>query len=148
MIREWTIEEAKTKRLGRFMKAFEMATKHVKVVPEYASDRFINMMEAGICRIFVAEDENKDFQGAVSWIVVPDMFCGEKTAIEMFWFVHPMHHGKGIGTALFDTFEAETNGMKRAMIHLSDSYPERLKKFYIDRGYTLLEEHYVKGELR
>jgi GNAT superfamily N-acetyltransferase len=146
VIREWTLEEAKTKRLGRFMKAFEMATKFVKVEPEYASDRFIGMMEAGICRIFVAETEEKEFQGAVSWIVVPDMFCGKPTAIEMFWFVHPLHHGKGIGSQLFDKFEAETMGMRRAMIHLSDSYPERLRKFYKDRGYTLLEEHYIREE--
>ena len=145
MIREWTVKEAQTDmRVANFMKAFEGATNFVKVDSDYTFKRYMKLMEDGICRIFIAE-EGENLQGAIGFIISSDLHDGAKTAIETFWFVHPDY--KGIGKELFNTFEIDAKCMgctKLAMIHLSDSYPESLQRFYIRNGYKLLEKHYVK----
>ncbi len=145
MIREWTVQEAQTdKRLAVFLKAFEEATGLVKVDSDYAFERYREMMENGICRIFVAEDSGV-LQGAIGFIIANDLHDGGKTAIETFWFVDPTY--RGIGKSLFNTFEKEAIAMgckKLAMIHLADSYPDSLERFYLSNGYRLLEKHYIK----
>lgn len=147
MIREWTLKEAQTDdRLAVFLKAFEMATSVVKVDSDYAFQRYMKMMEAGICRIFVDEDEaTKELHGAIGFIVSNDLHDGTKTAIETFWFAHPDF--RGCGKALFRKFEEVAAGIgckKLAMIHLVDSYPDTLKVFYEKNGYRLIECHYAK----
>ncbi len=66
-------------------------------------------------------------------------------AVETFWFVAPEH--RGIGIRLFNAFEKwakDNQCSKTAMIHLTDSMPERLEQLYLKRGYRLIEKHYVK----
>jgi GNAT superfamily N-acetyltransferase len=146
MIREWTVKEAQTdKRVANFMKAFEGATSFVKVNSDYTFERYRIMMERGICRILIAE-EGETLQGAIGFIITDDLHDGSKLAVESFWFAHPDY--KGVGKALFNAFEEEAVKMgckKLAMIHLSDSYPESLEKFYLKNGYKLVEKHYIKG---
>jgi GNAT superfamily N-acetyltransferase len=145
MIREWELREAQVDhRVADFLKAFEGATSFVKVDSDYTFNRYKALMEAGICRIFIAE-EKEILQGAIGFLLVDDLHDGTKTAIEMFWFAHPDF--RGVGKMLFNTFEVEAikAGCKKlAMIHLADSYPESLEQFYIKNGYKLLEKHYVK----
>jgi len=147
MLREWTVTDAHTSdRLARFMKAFEMATSVVKVDSDYTHQRYIKMMESGVCRIFIEEDETtKELHGAIGFIISNDLHDGTKIAIETFWFSHPDF--RGCGKALFNKFEevsASIGCKKLAMIHLVDSYPESLKTFYEKNGYRLIECHYVK----
>jgi len=145
MIREWRLEEARVDhRLADFMKAFEAATSMVKVDSDYAFQRYLAMMESGVCRILIAE-EGTTLQGAVGFLTTDDLHDGVKIAIELFWFAHPDY--KGIGKQLFSAFESEAvkSGCKRlAMIHLADSYPDSLEQFYLKNGYKLLEKHYIK----
>ena len=143
MIREWTVEEAKVdKRLAVFLKAFEQATSLVKVDSDYAFERYREMMSKGLVRIFIAEEDDNTLQGAIGWLVSNDLHDGRKTAVELFWFVHPKY--RGIGKELFNRFEMETVGCRRCMIHLEDSYPESLKAFYEKNGYRRYETHYIK----
>ncbi len=146
MIREWTVEEAIVdRRVAEFMKAFEGATREIKVDVDYTFERYSQLMKAGVCRIFIAETEDKTLQGAIGFLLSNDLHDDKKIAIETFWFVHPAY--RGIGKELFNTFEAEgakAGCKKLAMIHLADSYPESLERFYIKNGYRLLEKHYIK----
>ena len=149
MIREYTLEEhshkpGKEDRLTIFMKGFEQATSEVKVNMDYAWEKYQRMMEQGIVKLFVAEEDG-EIQGSIGFLITDDFHEDLKICIELFWFVDPRF--RGIGKGLVDRFEEEArqSGCKKtAMIHLSDSYPESLEKFYLKNGYRLLEKHYVK----
>lgn len=145
MIREWTLEDAKTDRLAQWMKMFEQATSLVDVDSSYAHEVYLDMMIRGLCRLFISETEEKQIQGAIGFIISNDLHDGKKIAIETFWFVDPTY--RGIGKELFNKFEEvgkEMGCKKLAMIHLADSYPDSLERFYVKNGYKLLEKHYVK----
>lgn len=145
MIREFTAEEFRTNDgFFVFIKGFEKVTKEVIVNVEYTQRKYAAMIDAGIAKTYI-DEENGVFRGAIGFIISNDLHSGEKIAIETFWFVPPEH--AGIGGELFKVFEAEAKkaGCKKtAMIHLVDSYPERLKSFYEKNGYRLLESHYIK----
>lgn len=146
MIREWTLEEAKTTRLAVFMKAFEGATSLVEVDSDYTHRAYLDLMTRGVARIFIAETDDKQIQGAIGFIISNDFHNGKKIAIETFWFVDPTY--RGIGKELFNIFESTAKEMgckKLAMIHLADSYPDSLEAFYLKNGYKLLEKHYIKA---
>uniref|UniRef100_A0A6M3IPD8 Putative acetyltransferase n=1 Tax=viral metagenome TaxID=1070528 RepID=A0A6M3IPD8_9ZZZZ len=127
-------------------KQFEQASKFVKVDPEYCRRIYSDMIGRGMAKGFILiEDGN--IHGGIGGLIGPDLHNGEKTAVETFWFVAPGFRG-GLGAyELWRKFEewAKEQGCKKvAMIHLSDSYPERLERIYKARGYKLLELHYVK----
>ena len=146
MIRELSVAEAKTKKHTEFMKMFEDATSLVKVDVDYTNKIYVDMMERGVARIFVAETDDGTMQGSIGFIVSNDFHEDVKIAIETFWFVDPTY--RGIGKELFKVFEETAKEMgckKLAMIHLADSYPESLEAFYLKNGYKLLEKHYVKA---
>lgn len=147
MIREWTVQEAMTdKRVANFMKAFEQATSLVKVDSDYTFDRYSELMQKGICKILISEEDGtNELQGCIGFFVIDDIHEPVRIAVESFWFVHPNY--AGVGKILFNAFEKlaiELGCKKLAMIHLVDSYPDNLKKFYEKNGYKLGELHYVK----
>lgn len=131
-------------RITAFMKQFEEETAFVKVNVGYATMRYEEMINAGAATVFVAEKDG-ELMGALGSIKAPDLHNGEIIAIETFWFTAPEH--RGCGVKLLDAFEkwAADNGCaKTAMIHLADSMPDRLEKFYLKRGYQLIEKHYTR----
>lgn len=111
---------------------------------DYCSKRYEQMFKDNIAEIFVLEKCGK-LIGSLGFIKAPDVLNGRLTFIEMFWFVDPESRGDGL--KLFRHFEkyAKECGAKQiAMIHLSDSYPEKLKRLYLRSGYKLVENHYIK----
>ena len=146
MIREWTAKDGReSMRHTEFMKAFEEATGFVKVDVQYTHDRYQDLLERGVCKVFYAETDEGVIQGSIGFLISEDLHDGKKIAIETFWFVDPTY--RGIGKQLFNKFEevAKELGCKKlAMIHLADSYPDSLKSFYEKNGYKLLEMHYIK----
>ena len=146
-IREWTLEEAKTDRLFQFLKAFENDSEFVRGDIEYARKKYYDMMVDGSAVILIAEKDNK-IVGAIGFIVAPDLYKENSLlAIETFWYVTPEYRGGMIGIRLIKAFEryAENLGCNRvALIHMSDSYPDMLRKLYIKFGYKLTELHYIK----
>lgn len=150
MIREYTAEEhslheGEEDKLTKFMKGFEQATEEVKVDMHYAWSMYDKMMQSGAVKVWVAETDEGIMQGAIGVMFSKDLHKDKKIAVELFWFVDPTY--KGIGKLLFNKYEEEAIkvGCKMlAMIHLSDSYPESLKEFYIKNGYHLTECHYIK----
>jgi N-acetylglutamate synthase-like GNAT family acetyltransferase len=83
--------------------------------------------------------------GSLGFIKAPDLHNGTLMLIETFWFTDPLERGYGL--LLLDAYEkyAQETGIKKvAIIHMMDSYPERLEQLYLRRGYILMEKHYVK----
>jgi len=145
MIREFTVEDIKINDdIFVFMKRFENATKEIKVNVDYTRARYIDLVSKGIAKVFVDEVDGV-FYGAIGFIVYNDFHSGEKCAVETFWFVPPEY--SGIGSILVKAYEDAAKQLgctKVAMVHLADSYPEKLKSYYKKIGYRLLESHYIK----
>ena len=141
-ITEATIDEIP--EMTRIAQGFEQASSHVKVNYEHSVKTYINFINSGIGVVLLLKKDNVII-GGLGAIKAPDLHEGVMMAIETFWFVSPEHRGRGL--TLFDAFEewAERNGcIDKAMIHMVDSYPGILEKFYTRSGYELVEKHYVK----
>ncbi len=142
MIREARIDEVR--KIAEYMKTFEQATNFVNVNVDYTTKRYENLVSQGIA-VLLVDEEDGDLRGGLGIIKAEDLHDGSMTAVETFWFVKPEHRGRG--KDLFIEFEnwSRRNGIKKmAMIHLVDSYPDRLENLYIHAGYRLVEKHYVK----
>lgn len=133
------------RRVTEFMKQFEQASKFVMVDVDYATKRYVDMIENDIAVVLVLEEEG-ELIGSLGFIIGEDLHNGDKYTVETFWFTSPKR--RGFGTMLVDVFEkySMTIGAKKAaMIHMADSYPDRLRKYYENRGYILIEQHFIKG---
>lgn len=143
MIREALPEEAFT--VAGFMKAFETVTSHVKVDPEYAGAKYKKMIEDGLAKMFILEEDGLMI-GGLGCVKGEDLHFPRKIAVETYWYVAPGHIGGG--KKLLSHFEnwAKENGCNAvAMVHLVDSMPDSLESFYQHMGYTLIEKHYLKA---
>jgi GNAT superfamily N-acetyltransferase len=126
-------------------KAFEEATKEVVINVDHAIKSFQDAYKSGILTMLRLIDDNGDSAGGLAYIKVPEIYSGIITAVELYWFIYT--DKRGCGKILIDAFEesAKNKGCSRvAMIHLVDSFPETLQKFYTKRGYHLTELHYIK----
>ena len=97
----------------------------------------------GVVFVLIGESGPQGFLGAVTY---PDLFNGDKVAVENYWFVLPEFRGRGI--LLLNEFErwAKAEGCKRvSMVHLQRLQPDRLKELYESRGYQHIESAYVKS---
>ena len=132
------------RKVTEFMKAFEQASKFVTVDIDYATKTYETMIDDGTATVMVLEKEG-DLIGSLGFIEAPDLHNGNLMLIETFWFTDSGKRGYGL--LLLDAYEkyAHDNGIKKiAMIHMMDSYPERLEVLYLKRGYRLMEKHYIK----
>jgi GNAT superfamily N-acetyltransferase len=142
-VRELTTAEIPA--LIKELKAFERESCFVKVDIDYSTKTCIGLCESGAGTVFGLFDRNGEIAGGLGCLVGPELSTGRKIAVETFWFVNPLKRGNGL--KLVDAFEqwAIDNGCEAAaMIHLADSHPESLKRFYEASGYRLLEMHYIK----
>jgi GNAT superfamily N-acetyltransferase len=125
-------------------KVFEESSDFVKVDRAYAIKTYRKLIESGMGGVLLLEDRGV-LHGGLGYIFSVDLHFPRKIAIETFWFVLPQYRGKGV--ALLNAFEelAVQEGCAQiAMVHLADSFPERLRELYLRRGYELMESHYVK----
>ena len=84
--------------------------------------------------------------GAIGGMCHPDIYGSDLVAEEFFWFVSESYRKDGI--RLYRTFEnwARERGAKTLqMVHLSDSMPDKLKKFYLRSGFAEIETRYAKS---
>lgn len=134
--------------LTKKMKAFEQASSHVKVNVNHSIDFYTKLITSGIGAMFALYKDG-DIIGGLGCLKAPDLHEGVMTAIETFWLVLPEHRGKGL--LLFNAFEKwsdEQGCQNNAMIHMADSFPATLGKFYERKGYELAEFHFVKRKVR
>ena len=95
--------------------------------------------------IFVSEDNQAEMKAMLGALIFPDINSSDLVATEMFWYADKS--SRGCGLALFSAFErwAKESGAKRAiMVHLSNSMPEKLRRFYLKKGYHEVETNYIK----
>jgi len=130
--------------MGKMAARFATESQFVKVNPALPRHSYWPMVESGIAAVFMLEHEGIAV-GGLGCIKFPDLHSGTLTAVETFWYVDPDHRGHGL--ALFEAYEhwAIENGCQMiAMIHMVDSMPDVLERFYKRRGYQLVEKHYMK----
>jgi len=138
------VKASEIRRVVEFMKQFEQASKYVTVDIEHATKTYEYMVEQGAATVMVMEEDG-EITGSFGFIECPDLHSGERMLVETFWFTDPLKRGRGL--LLLNAFEkyAKDNSINKiAMIHMVDSYPERLEKLYLKRGYKLIEKHYVR----
>lgn len=134
----------KVSELTYCMKSFELASSHVKVNIGHSIRFYTNLINNGIGAMFALYKDDM-MVGGLGCIKAPDLHEGVLTAIETFWLVLPDHRGKGL--LLLNAFEKwadENQCVNKAMIYMSDSFPESLAKLYKKKGYKLAEYHFVK----
>lgn len=132
------------RKVTEFMKAFEQASAFVTVDIDYATKTYETMIDNGNAIVMVLEKDN-ELIGSLGFLIAPDIHNGITIAVETFWFSDPRKRGYGL--LLLNAFEkyAQENKIKKvAMVHMMDSYPNRLENLYLKRGYKLMEKHYIK----
>lgn len=105
-----------------------------------------DLMESEQATVLVAYHDSQAV-GLFIFLTVPHPFTGLMVSQELVWYVHPEFRGTSIGPRLFQEFErlAKEYGSELAMmVHLKNSMPERLAKFYVKKGYLETETTYTK----
>jgi GNAT superfamily N-acetyltransferase len=124
----------------------------------YASSRFLADFDPALFReiwtallangsgiIFTAE-KNGEIEGAIGGIVHREIYGDAFVAEEMFWFVR--EDARGAGVRLYRHLERwakEKGAANLHMMHLADSMPEKVSRFYRAQGFELAETRYVKS---
>lgn len=120
-----------------------------KVLKRFDPDRFVSLWtglldNAGV--IFLLEQDSA-IAGALGGVVYPDAYSADLVATEFFWFVREGHRGRG-GISLYRSFEdwaRDRGAAEIRMVHLVDSMPDKLERFYTHAGFERAEVIYVKG---
>ncbi len=111
---------------------------------EHFSKNWELLLSSGTGVIFLLEDAF-GVHGFIGGTRFPDMNNGELIATEAFWFVRS--HARGHGWRLYRAFEKwakESHCKEIQMVHLSDSMPERLSRFYENIGFKRAEVRFSK----
>jgi GNAT superfamily N-acetyltransferase len=124
-------------------KGMEESTSHVKVDVDYTTKIYQEIIRKNSGAMFLLKDDKK-LVGALGCVKRNDLHNGDLIAIETVWYVHPEYRGGGLKLLnAFDRWAKEEGCKKKAMIHLEDSLPDKLKKIYEKKGYQLVESHYM-----
>lgn len=118
---------------------------------DFDLDRFCKLWKGLIetdCGVIFFLKKEGQWIGAIGGICFQEIYSGQTTALEMFWFIRDGQRGSGI--RLYKELEgwARDKGCSEMrMVHLLDSMPEKLEKVYKHFDFKPAEVHYVK-ELR
>ncbi len=96
--------------------------------------------------IILLLESNGEILGALGGLVSHDPNNGSLVASELFWFVRPGARGNGLKLLQrFEEWARARNCSQLQMVHLMDSMPDRLARFYARHGFQAAEIHYVKA---
>lgn len=112
--------------------------------PERFRALWSELYNAGAGVILASFDEGT-ITGALGGIVHREIYGDRLIAEEFFWFARPEHRGAGV--ALYRCFEewARSRGAAAIqMVHLFDSMPEKVARFYLRSGFEPVEMRYQK----
>jgi GNAT superfamily N-acetyltransferase len=143
MIRPANIDDL-PKLTGLADEFFASSAHLVAFDPAVFGNTWREILNAGVGVIFIAFEDDVP-TGAIGGMSYKDPNNGRQTASEMFWFVRPDR--RGIGVALYAQFEnwaRSRSCVDIRMVHLSDSMPSKVKRFYEAIGYREVETHYAK----
>lgn len=112
--------------------------------PKQWAATWLQLIESGVGKVLslVEDDEVK---GGIGLIMHNSLEDGALVTSEAFWYVDEKSRGGGI--RLFKAAEefAKSIGSERMMmIHLQNSMPEKVKKFYERMGFKKAETTYLK----
>ncbi len=135
-------------RLVELARAFWAESAVLQSTGEFDEARFAGLWTAllasGAGVIFVLEAAGL-VVGALGAVVYHEPYTDRLIGSEMFWFVEGAYRGRG--AQLYREFErwaADQECSQLRMVHLVDSMPERLHRFYAAAGYRPAEVHYTK----
>jgi|TARA_E500000318_G_C3488953_1_gene183535 GNAT superfamily N-acetyltransferase len=112
--------------------------------PKEWATTWIQLIESGIGKVLALVEDNV-IKGGIGLITHNSLEDGALVTTEAFWYVDEQSRGGGI--KLFKAAEeyAESIGSERMMmIHLQNSMPEKVKKFYERMGFKKAETTYLK----
>lgn len=143
MIRKATVED-----LPKLLPCAVEFSASSKFLNRFSFESFLSswekFLDMGIGVIFI-EESGGDIHGCIGGVKYRDPNTGRMVATEFFWFVRMRLRGCGI--RLYREFEtwARDNGCQDLrMVHLMDSMPEELDRFYKRNGFEEMEIHYTK----
>ena len=124
----------------------------------YAASRFLGsfrlerfcaiwelLLTSGAGVIF-AEDCDGEIVGVIGGIVHQEIYGEEVIAEEFFWFVREAFRGAGVRLyRRFEDWARERGASEIQMVHLFDSMPDRVAKFYLRSGFEPVEMRYRKA---
>lgn len=91
--------------------------------------------------------ENKDGKviGLLAGKIISDPMSGAKIFQEVVWYVAKAHRRYGVFLIKEMEGRLRSEGIKvMIMVHMGNSMPEKVARFYEGMGYTHLECHYIK----
>jgi len=115
--------------------------------PHAFIEKMSHLIKLDVASVIGAFDKHGTIQGAIAFSVYDDIYTGEKTATEMWWFVLPEHRVGATAMRLLREFErnAKERGCKRAcMVHLIAINSDTLSALYRRLDYKHIESCYAK----
>jgi len=112
-----------------------------------ATGRFLlGLLLSGQGRIWIAEVDGQPVGLRVAQLQHAPFHPRTILATGIVWYVEPPHRGHGIGGQLVEVFEhwAQEQGATWLSV-LPMASARSTRAFYSHRGYTLVEEHFIKG---
>lgn len=113
--------------------------------PDQFLRRWTDLVKSGVACVLGLFGDDGQINGALAFMLHPDIFNGDPVATESFWYMLPNHRGAGMQLLARFEQEARRLGCKRIhMIHLHRLQPEILGKLYARHGFEAIETNYVK----
>lgn len=137
--------------LTECVKGGELFFKEGGLPGEFKPDVFVqkigDLIDANVAMVIGCFNHTGAIQGAIAFSVYEDIYTGDRTATEMWWFVLPEHRGGSVAMRLIRAFEKSAQRLccKRVcMVHLAALQEDRLSLLYQTLGYKLIECCYAK----
>lgn len=115
----------------------------------YTDEQFMKTWETLIEKkagVFLACFE-PEIIGVVAGMLYPNLYNGQLTLVELFWYVLPEHRNKRTGYRLFKAFEnwGKNKGAEKVIVtNQLDCMPEKVERFYKSMGYSPFETVFDK----
>lgn len=121
---------------------------HLETLNEFGfecnTNKAYQVMEEHIEHALVLEDNNK-VVGMIAGKIIECPLDNLKIYQEMIWYVSKKHRMKGLLLLCELEKQCKSDGITAIiMVAMANSMREGLTKFYKNKGYSLLEEHYIR----
>lgn len=121
---------------SEFLNGFDMG---------HFSQVWASLIRSGSGVIFLEEGEDGLINGALGGMVHRDLYGDTLIAEELFWFMRPDTRGGGVRVyRAFEKWAKAHGAVSLQMVHLLDSMPEKVARFYHAVGFKAVETRYTK----
>jgi GNAT superfamily N-acetyltransferase len=96
--------------------------------------------------IFADFDESGTITGLLGGVIHRGIYGDQLIAEEFFWFVREAQRGAGVRLyRRFEQWARDRGAASIQMVHLFDSMPEKVARFYLRAGFEPIEMRYAKA---